>query len=148
MDTGNNGQLIPMNTEAIAEVKVLTPRYQAEFGRSSGLQITAATKSGTNHFHGSVYDIERNSDWNANSWANQKNGDPKPLNEEKDWGYLLGGPIGSPAAPTSCSSLTATRTGCGSPVAASVARSACRPNWSGSGDFSQSLDNQRGRCSI
>jgi len=36
MDTGNNGQLLQMNTESIAEVKILTSSYQAEFGRSSG----------------------------------------------------------------------------------------------------------------
>ena len=52
MDTGNNGQLLQMNPEAIAEVKVLTAGYQAEYGRSSGLQITAVTKSGTNRFRG------------------------------------------------------------------------------------------------
>ena len=46
MDTGNNGQLLQMNVESIAEVKVLTSGYQAEFGRSSGLQISAVTKSG------------------------------------------------------------------------------------------------------
>src|SRR5437660_2246650 len=39
MDTGNNGQLLQMNPEAISEVKVLTAGYQAEYGRSSGLQI-------------------------------------------------------------------------------------------------------------
>ena len=43
-----------MNVESIAEVKVLTSVYQAEYGRSSGLQITAVTKSGTNQFRGSV----------------------------------------------------------------------------------------------
>jgi hypothetical protein len=48
-------------------VKVLTSTYQAEYGRSSGLQITATTKSGSNRFRGSVYDVERNSKWNANS---------------------------------------------------------------------------------
>ena len=53
MDTGNNGQMLNMNIESIAEVKVLTQGYQAEYGRSSGLQITAVTKSGTNRFRGS-----------------------------------------------------------------------------------------------
>ena len=52
MDTGNNGQMLAMNIESIAEVKVLTQGYQAEYGRSSGLQITAVTKSGTNRFRG------------------------------------------------------------------------------------------------
>ena len=94
MDTGNNGQLIQMNMEAIAEVKVLTSTYQAEYGRSSGLQITAVTKSGTNQYRGSLYDIERNSAWNTNSWQNQQNGDPKAVSKQKDWGYSLGGPVG------------------------------------------------------
>ena len=96
MDTGNNGQLIQMNVDSIAEVKVLTQGYQAEFGRSSGLQISAVTKSGTNQFRGSLYDIERNSDWNSNSWANTQNGDPKPVSKQRDWGYTLGGPVGKP----------------------------------------------------
>ncbi len=46
-----------MNIESIGEVKILTQGYQAEYGRSSGLQITAVTKSGTNRFRGSVYTI-------------------------------------------------------------------------------------------
>ena len=67
MDTGSNRAIIDLNVESIAEVKVLVSNYQAEYGRSSGLQITAVTKSGTNRFRGSLYDVERNSDWNANS---------------------------------------------------------------------------------
>jgi hypothetical protein len=62
MDTGSNRPLLQMNVESIAEVKVLTSGYQAEYGRSSGVQVTAVTKSGTNRFRGSVYDVERNSD--------------------------------------------------------------------------------------
>ena len=96
MDTGNNGQLLQMNVEAIAEVKVLTQSYQAEYGRSSGLQISAVTKSGTNRMRGSAYDVIRNSDWYSNSWANQKNGLPKTVVREKDLGYSLGGPVGKP----------------------------------------------------
>jgi len=45
MDTGNNGQMLNMNVDSIGEVKILTQGYQAEYGRSSGLQITAVTKS-------------------------------------------------------------------------------------------------------
>lgn len=58
MDTGSNRAIIDLNVESIAEVKVLVSSYQAEYGRSSGLQITAVTKSGTNRFRGSVYDVE------------------------------------------------------------------------------------------
>ncbi len=96
MDTGNNGQLLQMNPEAIAEVKVLTAGYQAEYGRSSGLQITAVTKSGSNRFRGSAYDVMRNSDWNSNSWVNKINGTPKAVDKQSDWGYTLGGPVGKP----------------------------------------------------
>jgi hypothetical protein len=94
MDTGNNGQLLAMTPEAIAEVKVLTSGYQAEYGRSSGLQITAVTKSGTNQYHGSIYDVLRNSDWNSNAWANKINGTPKAVDKQSDWGYTFGGPFG------------------------------------------------------
>ena len=96
IDTGSNRPLLQMNVESIAEVKVLTSGYQAEFGRSSGLQITAVTKSGTNRIRGSVYDVERNSDWYSNTKANKLNGNPKTVLKEKDWGFSVGGPIGKP----------------------------------------------------
>ncbi len=96
MDTGSNRPLLQMNVESIAEVKVLTSVYQAEYGRSSGLQITAVTKSGTNRFRGSVYRVQRNSDWWGNSVVNKKNGNPKGVLKEKDQGYSIGGPIGKP----------------------------------------------------
>jgi Carboxypeptidase regulatory-like domain len=96
MDTGSNGAIIQMNTESIEEVKVLTQGYQAEYGRSSGLQISAVTKSGTNRFRGSVYDVQTDSDWNANSKLNILNGAPKTISKSKDWGYSVGGPVGKP----------------------------------------------------
>ena len=88
MDTGSNRPLLQMNVESIAEVKVLTSGYQAEYGRSSGLQITAVTKSGTNRFRGSVYDVERDSDWYSNTKANKLNGNPKTMLEGKGPGLL------------------------------------------------------------
>ena len=96
MDTGNNGQMLQMNVESIGEVKILTQGYQAEYGRSSGLQITAVTKSGSNQFRGSAYNIQTDSDWNENSWVNAKNGDPKPKTSTKILGYTIGGPVGKP----------------------------------------------------
>jgi hypothetical protein len=96
MDTGNNGQMLNMNVDAIGEVKILTQGYQAEYGRSSGLQITAVTKSGSNQVRGSAYDIQTNSDWDSNSWVNMKNGDPKVKTKTKTLGYTIGGPVGKP----------------------------------------------------
>ena len=141
MDTGSNRAIIEMNVESIAEVKVLVSSYQAEYGRSSGLQITAVTKSGTNRFRGSVYDVERNSDWNANSKTNKLNGDPKTVIKQRDWGYSIGGPVGKPGgAATSCSSSTAQefepRTG-----GNDVTRFRMPTALERQGDFSQTTDN-------
>ena len=96
LDTGSNGAIVQLNVESIAEVKVLTSGYQAEYGRSSGLQVTAVTKSGTNTFHGSLYGVLRDSDWNNNSRVNILNGDAKPVSEEQEWGFSIGGPVGKP----------------------------------------------------
>src|SRR3954447_6837989 len=81
MDTGNNGTMLALNIESIAEVKILTQGYQAEFGRSSGLQITAVTKGGTNRFRGSAYDLITDSDWNTNRKLTELNCDPKSESE-------------------------------------------------------------------
>jgi carboxypeptidase family protein len=94
MDPGVNRPASRVSVEAIAEVKVVTSGYQAEFGRSSGLQVNAVTKSGTNQFHGSMYDVERKSKWNANSKTNVLNADPKPFQDERDWGFAIAGPVG------------------------------------------------------
>jgi hypothetical protein len=96
MDTGSNRPLLQMNVESIAEVKVLTSVYQAEYGRSSGLQITAVTKSGTNRIRGSAYDVIRDSKYYANSKVNILNGNPKTILKEKDLGFSVGGPVGKP----------------------------------------------------
>jgi len=96
MDTGNNGQMLTMNIESIGEVKVLTQSYQAEYGRSSGMQITAVTKSGTNEYHGSGYGIFTNTAWNSRSWVAQKNGDTPVFSKLNTYGYSIGGPVRIP----------------------------------------------------
>ena len=96
MDPGVNRPATRVSVEAIQEVRVATSTYQAEYGRASGLQVNAVTKSGGNRFVGSIYDVERSSKWNSNSRTNILNGDPKPFQDERDWGFSLGGPIGKP----------------------------------------------------
>jgi hypothetical protein len=96
MDPGVNRPATRVSSEAIQEVRVATSTYQAEYGRSSGLQVNAVTKSGTSTFRGAMYDVERHSSWNANSKTNKLNGDPKPFQDERDWGFAIGGPIGRP----------------------------------------------------
>ena len=94
IDSSINRPTAKISVESVAEVKVQTSGYAAEYGRSSGLQINAVTKSGTNQLHGSFYDVERDSRWNANSRRNILNGDPKTIVDERDWGFAVGGPVG------------------------------------------------------
>src|SRR4051795_5646883 len=140
MDTGSNRAIIDLNVESIAEVKVLVSNYQAEFGRSSGLQITAVTKSGTNRFRGSVYDVDRNSDWNSNTQTNILNGDPKAVLKERDWGYSIGGPVGKPGGTNKLfffySQEFSPRT-----AGNNVVRYRMPTALERAGDFSQTLDN-------
>jgi hypothetical protein len=104
IDTGNNaGTMATTNTEAVGEFKVLTNSYQAEYGRAVGAQVQVVTKSGTQSFHGSGYWFGRRSDWDANSWVNNRSAAPPPVGSGKliekaktarnDKGYTIGGPI-------------------------------------------------------
>ena len=140
MDTGSNGAILQMNTESIAEVKVLVQGYQAEYGRSSGLQITAVSKSGTNRFRGSLYNVRRNSDWNANTKTNILNALPKTILKQQEIGYSIGGPIGKPGGHNKLFFFHALeflpRTGGNDAVSFRMPTALER-----AGDFSQSLDN-------
>jgi hypothetical protein len=140
LDTGSNSVMVNMNVESIAEVKVLVSGYQAEYGRSSGLQIMAVTKSGSNQFRGSFYDVERNSDWNANSKTNILNGIPKTISRQRDIGYSIGGPIGKPGGSNKLFFFNAVefrpRTGGNDLMQFRVPTALERQ-----GDFSQTLDN-------
>ena len=140
MDTGSNTVMLQMNTESIAEVKLLVSGYQAEYGRSSGLQVMAVTKSGTNRFRGSFYDVERNSDWDANSKTNNLNGLPKTVSKQRDIGYSIGGPIGKPGGNNKLFFFNAVefrpRTGGNDLQTFRVPTALER-----AGDFSQTLDN-------
>src|SRR4051812_39994042 len=140
MDTGSNSVLLQMNVESISEVKVLVSNYQAEYGRSSGVQVSAVTKSGTNRFRGSAYDVMRKDSWNSNSQTNILNGDPKTKLNEKDLGYTIGGPIGKPGGNNKLfffyAHEYAPRTAGGDTVRFRFPTALER-----AGDFSQSLDN-------
>jgi hypothetical protein len=140
LDTGSNSVMVNINTESIAEVKVLVGGYQAEYGRSSGLQIMAVTKSGTNQFRGSLYDVERNSKWDANSKTNILNGIPKTISRQRDAGYSIGGPVGRPGGNNKIFFFNAVefrpRTGGNDLTQFRVPTALERQ-----GDFSQTLDN-------
>jgi len=99
VDTGNNGgPNATLSLDSIAEFKILTGVYQAEYGRAMGVQINMVTKSGTNDLHGSGYFFHRNDSLNANTWTNNRlpigsGGNPRSLFRLNDVGFTLGGPI-------------------------------------------------------
>ena len=73
IDTGDNGgNMATTNIDSVAEFKILTNAYQAEYGRAVGGQVQVVTKSGTQHFHGSGYWYGRRGSWNANTWTNNR----------------------------------------------------------------------------
>jgi Carboxypeptidase regulatory-like domain/TonB dependent receptor len=79
--------------ESVQEFRVVTNGLSAEFGRTGGGVITAATRSGTNAFHGSVYGYLRNDRFNANSWTNTRNNVARGKEDIKQYGFTLGGPV-------------------------------------------------------
>ncbi|MBN2371580.1 MAG: carboxypeptidase regulatory-like domain-containing protein [Vicinamibacteria bacterium] len=94
LDTGDNGgNLATTNLDAVAEFKVLTSSYQAEYGRAVGAQVQVVTKSGGRDFFGSAYWYARDSAWNANTWTNNRAGIEKEEASRKDRGYTIGGPV-------------------------------------------------------
>ena len=79
--------------ESVQEFKVVTNGLSAEFGRTGGGVITAATRSGTNTLHGSGYAYMRRDRFNANSWTNKRNGVAKGKEHINQYGFTLGGPV-------------------------------------------------------
>jgi Carboxypeptidase regulatory-like domain len=94
MDNGSNTTLnVYPNLEAIAEFKVLTSNYGAQYGRNGSGTIEVETKSGTHDFHGSAFEYVRNQVFNANSWQDNGNGIIRPEYKKNDFGYTVGGPL-------------------------------------------------------
>jgi len=94
MDNGSNSTLnVYPNPEAIAEFKVLTSNYGAQYGRNGSGTIEVETKSGGSSFHGSAFEYLRNDMFNANEYFNNANGIGRPTYKKHDFGYTIGGPV-------------------------------------------------------
>jgi hypothetical protein len=90
MDNGSNSTLnVYPNVDAIAEVKVLTSNFGAQYGRNSSGTIETVTKSGTKEFHGDVFEFLRNDDFNARNFFQST----VPEYKKHDFGYTIGGPV-------------------------------------------------------
>ncbi len=82
-----------VSEDALQEFRIQTSTYAAEFGRTPGAQVSIVTRSGTNDFHGALFEFFRNDKLDANDWfANQK-GLPKAPERINDFGGVIGGPI-------------------------------------------------------
>lgn len=90
MDNGGNinGAVNP-SADSIAEVKILAASYSAEFGGRSGALVNVITKSGTQQFHGTLFEFVRNDHFDARTFF-ARQVDPLRFN---DFGYTVGGPV-------------------------------------------------------
>ena len=95
--SGSTGgvQTLP-SSDAIREFKVLTSAYSAEYGRTSGATVTMVLNSGTNQFHGGLYEYFRNEDLNANNYFNNVRGIKRPVDRYNLFGGKIGGPVWIP----------------------------------------------------
>jgi hypothetical protein len=109
----DSSTVIRLNAEAIEEFRVTTTNANASQGRSSGAQISLVTKSGSNDFHGALFEAHRNTIFTANDFFNNRNGrfvasdadvilglknvgeqrNPRPKLIRNTFGGALGGPI-------------------------------------------------------
>jgi hypothetical protein len=85
-----------ISTEGVQEFKVLQSNFSPEYGESGDGIVSLTIKSGTNDFHGSVYDFYRNRALDANSWVNNTSEVGKSVNTQNDFGATFGGPVRIP----------------------------------------------------
>jgi hypothetical protein len=95
-DTGgigySSGGIAIPNPDSIAEFKVLTGQYDASYGRNAGANVNVATKSGSNQFHGNLFEFFRNEALNANSFFFNADGVPRGILRQNQFGGTIGGP--------------------------------------------------------
>ena len=87
-----SSQVVQVSPDAVAEFKVQTNTYSAEFGRSGGAVINASYRTGTNEFHGSLWEFHRNTVLNAVGFFKPLGGQKPPLIRNQ-FGFAVGGPI-------------------------------------------------------
>jgi hypothetical protein len=85
---GGRSEVTP-NVETVAEVRVTTNNFSAEQGRNMGAQVSIVTKSGTNEFHGSLWEYHGNSKLQARNFFDAA----VPVSRRNQFGYGIGGPI-------------------------------------------------------
>jgi hypothetical protein len=89
-EVGYSGAGAIPNLDSIAEFRILTNNFDAEYGNYAGAQINVVTKSGTNQWHGNVFEFLRNTDLNAKNYFDVGN---RGAYHENEFGGTFGGPI-------------------------------------------------------
>ena len=89
---GSTWEFAP-SVDSISEFKVETNAFDAQYGHEAGGVVNTTIKSGTNNWHGDVYDYWRYYAFDANSFNNNTNGSPKDYHNQHQYGGVLGGPI-------------------------------------------------------
>ena len=90
---GSNFTPLRPNPDSIQEFQLVTTNATAELGRSSGAQVTFVTRSGSNEFHGSVFDFYQTPGLNANSYRGNSRGEERAQFIQHIYGGSIGGPI-------------------------------------------------------
>jgi len=88
-----SSQAVQASPDALAEFKVITSNYSAEYGRVGGAVVNAVMKSGTNRFHGTAYEFLRNTDLNATGFLFSPAVFVKPTLQRNQFGLTIGGPL-------------------------------------------------------
>jgi hypothetical protein len=91
---------LPSTPDMVNEVQVLTSSYEPQYGTTTGGEIIVTTRSGTDQFHGALFEYFRNKDLNALQFTNQRlAGDQRPKDNENEFGGAIGGPVKLPFLP-------------------------------------------------
>ncbi|HYO81862.1 MAG TPA: TonB-dependent receptor [Bryobacteraceae bacterium] len=89
---GFSNQVVQLSPDAVQEFRIETTNYSAEYGRAGGGIVNATIRSGTNEFHGSVWEFLRNTSLNATGFFKPVNNE-KPVLIQNQFGAAIGGPI-------------------------------------------------------
>jgi hypothetical protein len=93
--TVNNGfnAVLPIPLDSVQEFRTTIAGEGADMGHTAGGQVSIITKSGSNQFHGSAYEYNRNTDFEADDWFSNRAGVPRPALIRNQYGASLGGPV-------------------------------------------------------
>ncbi len=94
--SARNGIALVPSVDAVQEFKVKTSTFSAEFGHAAGAVVNATIKSGSNQFHGTLFEFLRNNALDANNFFTNAAGQPRAPFHQNQFGFAVGGPVWIP----------------------------------------------------